>query len=180
MFYFLNRTEEANSNSSKALDWIYHQNCFLFQVSELHNKDDRTNEFCLPCVNCVISFHLGGFWDDFSRAFFIRLLLLHKKNEKAGNFVRLLDRVTHRKRPTLPISTHRNATIFRDLALKIFDHIRSKKSSWSNTFYRFICTLENCSRTDFGFPHMIRTDISVLFGHVKSQTLLRYHTQDKF
>ena len=49
--------------STVAFDWIYHQNCFLFWkiISKLHNKDDKINVFCLPWVNCVISFHLDGF-----------------------------------------------------------------------------------------------------------------------
>ena len=88
------------------------------------------------------------------------------------------------------------ATILIDLTLKLFDRSKNhrgskvcwitmifsnsqviwpfEKSSWSNKLCYLICTLENCSRTDFGFPHMIRTDMSVLFGHVRSQSLPRY------
>ena len=40
------------------LDWIYHPNCFLFWqlVSKIHNKNDKINIICLPCINCVILF----------------------------------------------------------------------------------------------------------------------------
>ena len=49
--------------STVAFDWIYHQNCFPFWqiVSKMNNKDNEMNAFCLPCVNCVISFHFDGF-----------------------------------------------------------------------------------------------------------------------
>ena len=56
-----------------SLDWIYHKNCFLFWqvVFKIHNKDVKINVFCLPCVNCVISFHLDWFWDGFCRLSFM-------------------------------------------------------------------------------------------------------------
>ena len=95
------------------------------------------------------------------------------KNEKAGNFVRLLDRVTHRKRPKFPNLTHRMATIFTDLS-RYLTAIVQKSVVIQHILLPFICTLENCSRTDFGFLHMTRIDISVLFGHVRSQTLPHY------
>ena len=55
-----------------------------------------------------------------------------------------------------------------------------RKSPWSNAYYCLICTFENYSRTDFGFRHMIRTNMRGPFGHVTSQFLPRYHTQGKF
>ena len=48
------------------------------------------------------------------------------RDEKAGNFVPLMDRVNHRKQPKSPISTHRMATIFKVIPLEIFDHICSE------------------------------------------------------
>ena len=91
-----------------AFDWIYHQNCFLFWkiVSKIHNKDDKTNVFCLLCVNCVISFYLDGFWEGFFVHFSCGLALLHKKWQATSTAV------THRKWPKSPISTHLIANIF--------------------------------------------------------------------
>ena len=52
---------------------------FIFRqiVSKIHNKDNKINAFCLPCINCAILFHFDEFWDGFCRAFLIRLVLLH-------------------------------------------------------------------------------------------------------
>ena len=104
------------------------QNCFLFwqMVPKIYDKDRKINVFCLPCVNCGISSHLDEFWDGFCCAFLLAASHHYIKIEKAGNFVRLLDTVAHRKRPNSPISTHRTATIFTQLTLKIFDHVHAE------------------------------------------------------
>ena len=149
-------------------------------VPKIYDKDRKINVFCLPCVNCGISSHLDEFWDGFCCAFLLAASHHYIKIEKEDNFVRLLDTVAHRKRPNSPISTHRTATIFTQLTLKIFDHVPCRKLSWSNAYYCLICTFENYSRTDFGFRHRIPTDMREHFGHVTSQILPRYHTQGKF
>ena len=93
------------------------------------------------------------------------------KDEKAGNFVRLLNRNTHKKRPKSPIFTHRiyRNNFHRPNCQDVCPH-SFQKLSWSNTFYHLFCTLENCTRTDFVFLHLIRTNITILFEHVTSQS----------
>ena len=56
-----------------------------------------------------------------------------------GNFVRLLDRATNKKRPKSLTSTHGMATIFTDLTLKIFDHIRAKNRPTVSIFTCATC-----------------------------------------
>ena len=86
------------------------------------------------------------------------LAKLHKKLKKAGDFVRLLDRVAQRKRPKSPYNFYASYCnhFYRSNSQNIWPH-SFRKSSWSNAFYYLIHTFENCSRTDFGFRHMIRT-----------------------
>ena len=131
------------------------------------------------CKLCYF-FSFRWVWDGFCRAFLIRrLVLLHK--EWKGRQLRLAPGQSQQKK------TAKNSHFYvsygnhlhRPNSQDIWPH-SFEKSSWSNKLYYLICALEIVVELIFGFPHIIQTNVSVLFRHLISQSLPRDHTQGKF